>query len=654
MATSADRLEFMPRPADKTLAIFVYAGLALSVLVVYVQVYNFDFINYVDDIYVYENPHVVDGLNMDGIVWAFTTGHASFWHPLTWLSLMLDREIFGMNAGGFHITSVLLHIASTLLLFAVMRKVTGRMWPSAFVAAAFALHPVHVESVAWVSERKDVLSTVFMFASMLAYVNYAQRLPAAGSQQQPQNSRWWYCISLVLFTLGLMAKPMLVTLPALLLLLDYWPLGRFGSETAGKNKRSAEKPVISRSPAARCVIEKIPFFVLSIIAGILTIFTQNASGTLTGIEAVPLKDRLADSVSSYATYIGEMLWPVGLSPQYPIGDMFAINGGMLFGFVALLAGITFLVFYLRRGREYLVAGWLWYMLMLLPVIGLIQFTWAAHPDHLTYVPYVGLFIMIGYGLPGALAKLPEGKALGPAMAISLIAIGVLTYRQVGHWRDSAALFSHAVKVTRDNYVAYANIGLAYDEKGDADNAIANLKEAVRIHPRLAEAYNNLGNVYAKQGRRQEALESYEKATKARPDYPYAEAHYGMANELRAAGRLEDALYQYREALKLQPDWPACMNNLAMLMAAYPDLQGRSVEEAVALARGACQLTGWRDPVYILTLGVAYAAAGRFDEAIATDESALQLAAATGQTQVEGVLRYHLSLFRQHKPFVEHP
>jgi len=631
----------MPERAGKSLVLLAYTALTLSTVLVFLQVRSFEFLNYDDDAYVYENPHVLRGLRPENIRWALTTSHYGYWQPLTWLSLMLDCQLFGPDAGAMHLVSAALHLASTLLLFSALRRMTGLLWPSAFVAAAFALHPMHVESVAWISERKDVLSAFFMMLTLVAYAGYARRGGAAR-----------YLLTVALFAVGLLAKPMLVTLPFLLLLLDYWPLNRLVVRTAGTVSGSGDGPLqAGRHIDPRCLTEKIPFFILSVASGIVTFATQKAGAVIIDVTAVPVKDRIANAFFSYAMYIGKMFWPRGLTLHYPVGTMAAITLPRLIVCLLLLGGISLLAAYLWRTREYLLVGWLWFIVTLLPVIGLIQFTWTSSADRFTYIPYIGLFIMIAWGLRDLLLRWPWGRAvLGLLMVASLAALGVLAHRQVGFWSDSVTLFSRAVRVTKNNYVAHNNLGLAYAEVGRTTEAIESLQEAVRINPALAEAYSNLGNIYQSLGMRKEALTAYRQAIAARPDY--AEAHFNLANELRSRGRLEEAAEQYRAALRLKPDWPECMSNLALLIAVYPDIRNRDTDEAVRLARRACELTYNENPVFLLTLAAAYGSAGRFGEAVDAARTAAVLADRAHERQLGNIIQYQLTFYTQGRPYTE--
>jgi tetratricopeptide (TPR) repeat protein len=530
----------------RTSIIFVYFALVLSTLLVFWQVRNFDFINYDDNDYVYENPHVLNGLTSDDIIWAFTTGHAANWHPLTWLSLMLDCQLFGTNAGGIHLINLLLHLVNTLLLFAVLKKMTGSLWPSVFVAAAFALHPMHVESVAWIAERKDVLSTLFLLLTLTAYVSYVRRRGLIR-----------YLLTILLFVLGLSAKPMLVTLPFVLLLLDYWPLDRFAAPRAVKTAAISDKQRI----LYRIIIEKIPFFALAIVSSGITFIVQKNSGAVSDFNIVPLHSRIANAFLSYAKYIGKMFWPQNLAVFYPF-DAGRIAFWQVAMCVLLLLVISIFVIRFGRNQKYLPAGWFWFVGTLIPVIGLVQVGGQAYADRYTYIPYIGLFIMIAWGLPKLLSKWPQRKnALGLSMVIALTTLGICAHQQVSYWKNSAGLFTHALKVTQGNYVAHNNLGIVYSRLGRYQDAIEAYKQAIRIKPDYAEAYYNLGNACSNLGRWQEAIESYKQAVRIRPDL--AKAHYNLGTACGELGRWQEAIEAFSQTIRIKPDYAEAYYNLGV-------------------------------------------------------------------------------------------
>jgi protein O-mannosyl-transferase len=470
-------------------------------LLVFWQVRNFDFVKYDDGLYIYENPHVLNGLTEDGVIWAFTTNHSANWHPLTWLSLMLDCQLFGANPGWMHLMNLILHLANTLLLFAVFRKMTGALWQSAFVAAAFAIHPMHVESVAWIAERKDVLSTLFLLLTLAAYVSYVRR---------PGLVR--YVLTVLLFASGLLAKPMLVTLPFLLLLLDYWPLGRFDShqtiKASSRQKRQSSPAPDKRRILYRAIIEKIPFIAFSVVSSVITFLVQRSGGAMVGIDVLPLKLKFANAFLSYARYISKMFWPQNLAVFYPF-DVRTIQSWQVVLCALLMIVVSVLAIRFGRKQRYLPVGWFWFVGTLIPVIGLVQVGGQSLADRYTYISYIGLFIMIAWGLPELLSKWPQRKnALGLSMVIVLTTLGICTHQQVSFWNNSFTLFSHAIEVTQNNYVAHDSIGVAYNSLGRYQDAIESYKQAIKIKPDYADAHYNLGVAYLEMGDKNSALAEF--------------------------------------------------------------------------------------------------------------------------------------------------
>jgi hypothetical protein len=521
----------MPQQIKKTLVLSIYFALIVAALLVFWQVRNFNFINYDDGIYVSENPHVLNGLTVDNVIWAFTTGYANFWHPLTWLSYMLDGQLFGSNPAGYHFTNLFLHIANTLLLFLVLKQMTNALWQSAFVAALFALHPLHVESVAWVSERKDVLSAFFWMLTMLVYVRYVKKPNAAR-----------YLLVLLIFALGLMSKPMLVTLPFVLLLLDYWPLDRISR--------------LQWKILYNLILEKIPFVVLSVVFSVMAFFAQQSGGALTKFTELSLKFRIYNALISYVKYIEKMFYPGHLAPFYP--HPYA-NVSVLYAVIsaAVLLAVTILVIRLAKLHRYLVTGWFWYLGTLVPVIGIIQVGDFAMADRYTYITLTGLFIIIAWLLPELLAKLlsasPQRKiALGLSMVIVLTTLGICAHRQTSYWKDSFTLFSHAIEVTQNNWIAYYNLGAAYDKLGRHTEAIEDFSQAVRSKPDFEEAYNNLGVAFAGLGRWFEAIDAYNQAIKIKPDFEDAYLNLGVAYS--ALGRWPQAIDDYKQAIIISPNF----------------------------------------------------------------------------------------------------
>ena len=552
----------MPQQVKKTLVLSIYFILAVSTLLVYWQVRNFGFVDYDDKDYVYENQHVLNGLTADGVIWAFKSTDAANWHPLTWLSHMLDCQLSlpgGPNPGRIHLVNLLLHLANTLLLFFVLRQMTNTLWQSAFVAALFALHPLHVESVAWVAERKDVLSTFFWILTMWAYMQYTRK-----------QGIFRYLLTLLIFALGLLAKPMLVTLPFLLLLLDYWPLNRFVPGTIKTSGRQSQK--FAPAPDKRRIlyqilIEKIPFFVLSVVSSVITFLAQRAGGAMVDINILPLHSRVANAFLSYVKYIGKMFWPENLAVFYPLDPAASIPFRQVAMCVLLLLVISIFVIRFGRNQKYLPVGWFWFVGTLVPVIGFVQVGVQALADRYTYISYIGLFIMIAWGLPELLSKWlsapPQRKiVLGVSMAIVLTTLGICANLQASYWKNSVTLFSRALATTQNNYVAYNNLGLAYDDLGRSTEAIEDYTQAIRIKPDYAEAYYNLGVVYEKLDRPNEAIEADKQAIRFKPDY--TEAYYNLGVVYDKLNRPAEAIEADKQAITFKSDYAEAYYNLGVV------------------------------------------------------------------------------------------
>ena len=535
--------------------VFICAFLVVSTLSVYWQVAHHDFINLDDNIYVTENPHVNTGITKRNFVWAFTEFHSANWHPLTWISHMTDCELFGVKPGQHHLINLLFHMANSLLLFGVIRKMTGTLWQSAFVAALFALHPLHVESVAWVAERKDVLSTFCWMLSMWAYAIYAEK---PGLK--------WYLVVLGFFALGLMAKPMVVTLPFALLLLDYWPLDRLHlGQRKDKSKSSYRKSVLSR-----LLWEKVPLFALSVASSILTFVVQKKGGGVAPSDQFSLDINISNALASYVSYIGKMLWPKNLSVFYPYPEILPLWKSA--GAGLLLLSLSILFIRTVRTRPYLIVGWLWYLGTLIPVIGLIQVGNQAMADRYTYIPFIGLFIMVAWSIPDFLGRWRYRQIVLPITTFFLVFIlSVCTWLQVRHWKNSISLFNHALKVTANNYLAHNNLGSALIDDGRYTEAIQHYSEALRIRPRYALAQYNLGNTKAEQGKHEEAIEHYTEAVRLAPNY--AKAHNNLANMLLYQGQPEEAIAHYLKALEIKPEYANAHSNLGVALAQTGNLDG---------------------------------------------------------------------------------
>jgi len=479
--------------------------LAGATLLPYIQVKDHDFITFDDDMYVTENPMVRAGLTWPGVKWAFTAEYSSNWHPLTWLSHMLDCQMYGMWPGGPHLTNLFFHLANTILLFLFFARVTGALWPSAMVAALFALHPLHVESVAWVSERKDVLSTFLWLVTMWAYWAYA----AAPSRKR-------YLAVAVSFGLGLMAKPMLVTLPLVLLLLDYWPLSRVAGLAPPRGAIPGSPPLtgLPQKSYWHLIREKIPLCALAALSCLITVLAQRGGGSVMPLSIRPLDARIANALVAYLKYVVKALWPYPMAFFYPLAPIpwwQAVWAGLA---LALLS--VFLLYEARR-HPYLGVGWLWFLITLVPVIGLIQVGGQAMADRYTYVPYIGLFIIAAWGI----AEVTDGwrrrkTILSLSAAAVLLACLASTWMQAGYWRSSESLYYEALRATGENYMAYHHLGMAYTDQGRLDLAIAAYKKSIAVDPSYPHAYNNLGVVYAKQGKFDEAVAEFQQAIRLSP------------------------------------------------------------------------------------------------------------------------------------------
>lgn len=568
--------------------------LVVSTGAVYWQVLDFDFTNYDDHKYVTENPDVQQGLTGDSIRWAFTTRYASNWHPLTWLSLMLDWRLFGSNAGAFHLVNLLFHIVNTVLLFIVLSRCTAAVWLSGFVAAAFGLHPLHVESVAWIVERKDVLSTLFWMLTMLAYVRYVEK---------PGVAR--YAAALVALGLGLMTKPMLVTLPCVLLLLDYWPLGRANSPPG----------VGGRKSLFSLVLEKIPFFVLAAASSLATFIAQKSGGTVATMEVFSLKVRLANALVSYASYIAKMFWPGRLAVFYPHpGDALPI--WQIAAAVAVLLGISAWVILRGRRKRYLVVGWLWYLGTLLPVIGLVQVGAQAMADRYTYVPLTGLFIIVAWSIRDLVAQWRYRKVIVVVLgSVLCVALMMCTWIQVGYWRNSVTLFEHALNVTSNNYVAHNNLGIALAEEDNTERAMEHFRATLRIRPDDIDAHFNLAKALAGQDRIDEAIPHYNEVLRLKPGD--ADTHNSLGLALAEQGRLEQAVDMYRRGLEFNPQDASLHCNLGVAL-----FQQGELDEAISEFETAVELKPESESYN--NMAIAMASKGRLDEAIEYHNEAIRL------------------------------
>ena len=672
----------------------VCAGLVLLIVIVFAQTLRFGFVNYDDDTNVYQAPQVIAGLSLAGAAWAITHTQAGRWTPVATLSRMLDCQLFGLWPGGHHLTNLLLHTLTTLALFFALQRLTGSLWPSAFVAALFAIHPLHVEAVAWISARGELLSGLFFMLALWTYAIHAGQVRRAGPVP--------YAASLLCFLLGLMSKPSIVTLPFLLLLLDYWPLQR-----------------LRHTPLARLLIEKIPFFLLSAAACILT--TQITQPQLL-VDQLSLPLRLQNALLSYSIYLGQTLWPAHLAAFYPQRHSFPL--WQIAAALLLLAILSAAAWFLRKKQPALLVGWLWYVGMLIPVIGIVQASSDAHADRYTYLPQIGLCIALAWPLGAWCDRPGRHRSLMLALAaLTLAALLIPSARLTASWADSETLWTHALSSTQDNYVAHNNLANVLCLDNRLSDAVDQYLAAIRINPRYADPRANLAHILIQQGRPADAIAQYLAALRIDPTSPliherygtdlyqmgripdaqdqfllalqtdpdYADAHTCLGNVLLYQGRLQEAIHEYLQALRISPTDPLASRNLGNLLLiilektgprpalaaseaalaaqpANPNIQNalawilatsglpvlRDGPRAIALAVQASHASGGQDPVTLRTLAAAYAQAGQFANACQTAQSALSFAQSTGQASLAGALRQELALYSAGRPYPASP
>jgi len=540
------------------LSAVICAALILVTIAAYEPLRHNGFINLDDTRYVVENNNIHGGLSYNSIIWAFKTRYAGNWHPLTWLSHMLDCQLFGLDPVRQHFSSLLLHIANTLLLFWVLAKMTADIWPSAFTAALFALHPLHVESVAWAAERKDVLSTLFWMLTVATYLRYVRRRNVT-----------WYIVTLVLFALGLMAKSMLVTLPFVLLLLDYWPLNRLKTQGTRRKTADSVERIANRKEKSETfytLLEKLPLFALSAVSSVITFTVQRSSGAVKSGEIYPFGIRVSNALVSYVKYIVKIIYPVDLAVLYP-HPIHSLPLWQPIASLAILIGISGGIIYTVRKQKYLFTGWLWYLGTLVPVIGLVQVGNQAMADRYTYLPSIGVFIMIAWGAAALSAKRRFGKIIFRTAAITALAILLICTRmQVKLWKNSFTLFEHTLKVTKNNYIVHNNYGIALSQAGRFDEGILQFRRSLQIDPQ------------------------------------HANAHYNLGLALAQSGHLEEAVVHLRKSFESDSNSPSTLINLAGVLIMDKKSQIYDCVEAVRLAERACELTRYENPemVGILT------------------------------------------------------
>jgi protein O-mannosyl-transferase len=609
-------------------AIFVVCSLlALVTLACFWPVTAHKFIDLDDPLYIYDNPHVKAGMTWSGIIWAFQSGYASNWHPLTWISHMLDYQLYGPNPAGHHLTSLLLHLTNTLLLFLLLLRMTGSRWRSTFVAALFAWHPLHVESVAWAAERKDVLCTFFFLLALLAYVRYAelQRLkldskvqsqaPADGIQHPAAHlqSATFYLLSLLLFALGLMSKPMVVTLPFVLLLLDYWPLRRLSFPLLHRSSTSLVQSPIT--PLLRLVCEKLPFFALALAVSVVTYLVQRAGGAVSSLDLIPFHTRIANALVAYVRYLSLTLWPADLAVLYPYPRH--LPAGSIVAAALLLAGLCLCFLWRMKRHPFLIVGWLWYLGTLVPTIGLVQVGLQSMADRYAYIPSIGLFMLVVWGSDAVLDCWPHRrKLLAVVGGLALVGCLACTSHQLGYWRDCESLYRHAIAVTTDNYIAYDRLGSALEELGKSDEALASFSESVRLKPGYPAGQYDLGTSLMKRERLEEAVRHLTAALKNDPTY--AHAYINLGKVLLEQGKLDEAVVHLSEAVRLSSDDPEAQYNLGtvLVMQAKPDEAIACFSEALRLKPDYAEAHG--------NLGVLLMRQGKLGEGATHFAAALRL------------------------------
>jgi tetratricopeptide (TPR) repeat protein len=590
---------------------------------VFGQTLRYDFVNYDDPRYVYQNTTITSGISLANIAWAFSHIHSENWHPLTTITHMFDCQLHGLAAGWHHFTNVLLHCLAVILLFLALERMTGALWRSAFVSAVFAVHPLHVESVAWIAERKDVLSAFFFMLTLLAYLHYT-RAPSIGR----------YLTVALAVGLGLMSKPMLVTLPFVLLLLDYWPLGRFEAHRSNTGRQMLQ-----------LVLEKIPLIALSAVSCIVTFLAQR--GAIGWTEQLPVSARISNALVAYVVYIRQMFCPTGLAVFYPHPEnrlpLWEISLALI-----VLAGITAAAFIFRKKAPYFVTGWLWYLGMLVPVIGFVQVGWQGHADRYTYLPQIGLYIAVIWAVTDLTrAWRFQRIALGTAALVVISALSWRGWLQTSYWRDSETLFTHALDVTSNNDVALNNLGIIFLEKGQLDDAIAKLQAAIDLRPENGPAHDNLAKALLKKGQTAEAMVHYRKLLEIEPEN--VEARNTLGTALIQQGHVREAIDQWQDALAIQPENGNAASNLAWVFATCPEDSVRDGTRAVELGEKALRISGGKIAMSYRVLAAAYAESGRFTEAVETAQRGTELATTQGNPALAVELESNIALYQSGRP-----
>jgi tetratricopeptide (TPR) repeat protein len=617
-------------------------------LIVFLPVLQNGFVALDDQVYVAENPCVQMGITIKSITWALVTTYAGFWHPLTWLSLIVDAQLYGLNPAGFHLTNLLLHIANSLLVFFVFRRMTGALWRSAFVAALFALHPLHVESVAWVAERKDVLSTLFWMLTIWFYIRYVEN---------PCTKR--YFLVIVFFILGLMAKSMLVTLPFVLLLLDYWPLNRLQTfqkindaniKTYPDSNNIKNEIVGAKKISIKLlIVEKLPLLFFSVIASGITVFAQGQFGALDTMEYASFPVRIGNALISYIKYLFKTFWPENLVIFYPLNLSLSVWEVVLT--VLVLVSITILFMYTIKRKPYCAVGWFWYIGTLVPVIGVIPVGVFSMADRYTYVPLIGIFVIIAWGVPDMLSQYSYRKPLLTLMALSvLICLSLATRVQISYWRNSFALYTHALDATKDNIAVHYFMGNLYFKQGIFEQAADQFRKALQIYPDFIDGRQRLGMTLSSLGRQDEAMEIFNKILKSNPydidarvalatafirkgnhdegikqyrcviriNPNDATGYYNLAHALTLKGNIDDAVTTYQRAIQLKPDYTEAYNNLGVLL-----LKLHRAREAIFYFQKVLE-TNPEHAGAFYNIGVALLEEGSIREAIKRFKKALEI------------------------------
>jgi Tfp pilus assembly protein PilF len=705
----------------------IYVLLAALTFVVFCPVIHYDFVSFDDPYYIQGNPRVLGGLSIPNILWAFQTGFFANWHPITWLSHMLDVELFGLNPGWHHLVSLLYHVANTLLLFWIFERITGARLPSGIVAALFAVHPLHVESVAWISERKDVLSTFFGLLCLAAYIRFVELsgVPILIESGKPMSPRTemsrasrYYLASLVFLALGLMSKAMVATIPFVLLLLDCWPLSRyrlsaqnFESLTPSSGPTASVRSLELRT-FRQIVREKAPYFVLAILSILTAFLIMRSEGAVRTPRDYSWISRAAAPFISCATYIAKMFWPVNLAVFYPRPQNWPA-WQVILSAITIIA-LTLVALLMNRRRPYLTVGWLWFLVTVAPVSGVAPLGEHSMADRYTYVPLVGLFIVVVWA--GAdvaqrwrFLQLP----LRAASILVVIALAIVSRGQLKYWESSIPLLKHDINVVGSTGTVESNLGMNYYRQNNWQEAEKHILETVRVQPDFQRAHGYLAMIYAQEGRTDDAIQairgmtpdweaeahrsvaeiflSQAKTNEAVAQYaaaanldptnasthetlgsllsqqgrfdaasqqfealvrlkPDAQSHYHLALALLIQGKAKESVTHYKEAIRLKPDWPEPLNDLAWLFATYPRAELRNGPQAVQLAERACQLTNFKEARFLGTLDAAYAEAGRFPEAITTAEQTKSLALAAGDKNTADLADERLKLYRSGLPF----